>query len=570
MSALKKILKHLELRDNNRSRLQSGLISGCFLLILLFVVFWVVERPQIESQLAQNVRSLLQQRDYADVEVTFAGRDGVLTGSVPSRTAKEYIFRWSGDVEGVRKITDQTTIVAKHLPFFSLQTSSRNEVVVTGESPDTDEVDRWLLAVKTAFPDVPVLNLIRVNPDVLRSSWQDSVIDLFPVANQIDNLKIRAGAGQVSIAGLVDDQSSYDFTVEPIRMAVESSGMIFRNQVGIRPQPDSLPASPGDEPEPSQDLHIATVDVSEGAKSDVGQTMGDDQSIQVPVDEDASQIDADITVAVDGTIGKNFAADDSNDLDPDGGQAAAANQTTETPRSDREVTEVLVPESSIVANGAGIQVSDEQTLAPVLVEDSPEPIAAEESDLGNAAEIDADASGPIDSESAIVAVEESPADPQSESDPKDNNPPDNQADRTTTNDNVVSELEMDEKLRSCQDEITALLLDNPVEFDSGSAELGESAIAKLDLFLAAMLNCQDFEFFVAGHTDSRGDEAANVLLSERRALAVRDALVSVGIADSDIRAVGFGSRHPIADNGSSEGRRLNRRIEILVRTRVTR
>ena len=76
---------------------------------------------------------------------------------------------------------------------------------------------------------------------------------------------------------------------------------------------------------------------------------------------------------------------------------------------------------------------------------------------------------------------------------------------------------------------------------------------------------------VRGHTDSIGSAGSNQTLSERRANTVRDYLKSHGLNATDITAVGFGSTRPLTEerrpdgSDSPEGRRFNRRVEIVVR-----
>ena len=69
---------------------------------------------------------------------------------------------------------------------------------------------------------------------------------------------------------------------------------------------------------------------------------------------------------------------------------------------------------------------------------------------------------------------------------------------------------------------------------------------------------------IVGHTDSTGDANANQALSERRAAAVKQALVSKYGADADrITAKGSGAEQPIQDNKTADGRAMNRRVEIV-------
>lgn len=67
---------------------------------------------------------------------------------------------------------------------------------------------------------------------------------------------------------------------------------------------------------------------------------------------------------------------------------------------------------------------------------------------------------------------------------------------------------------------------------------------------------------IDGHTDSTGSQAYNQKLSERRAAAVREALVKRGVAASRLSTQGFGELKPVATNKTAEGRFLNRRVEL--------
>ena len=61
-----------------------------------------------------------------------------------------------------------------------------------------------------------------------------------------------------------------------------------------------------------------------------------------------------------------------------------------------------------------------------------------------------------------------------------------------------------------------------------------------------------------------GSDAYNKRLSQERAQAVVDFLISQGIDSSRLRAVGYGESKPVADNGTEEGRERNRRVELQV------
>ena len=77
--------------------------------------------------------------------------------------------------------------------------------------------------------------------------------------------------------------------------------------------------------------------------------------------------------------------------------------------------------------------------------------------------------------------------------------------------------------------------------------------------------CPDVAVEVSGHSDAVGDKDYNIGLSERRAQAVVAYLVSQGMDENRLTAVGLGFSQPIADNSTEEGRAMNRRIEFRAR-----
>lgn len=100
-------------------------------------------------------------------------------------------------------------------------------------------------------------------------------------------------------------------------------------------------------------------------------------------------------------------------------------------------------------------------------------------------------------------------------------------------------------------------------FPSGSDEIGEENQALLTKLERVIREFPGATISVEGHTDSRGDEEANLVLSRRRAVAVREYLLTnVALSADRISSVGLGETRPIATNDSEEGRARNRRIEV--------
>ncbi|MCH8498260.1 MAG: OmpA family protein [Marinobacter sp.] len=101
-----------------------------------------------------------------------------------------------------------------------------------------------------------------------------------------------------------------------------------------------------------------------------------------------------------------------------------------------------------------------------------------------------------------------------------------------------------------------------VTFDFDSARLTPNARTILRSVAERLAYHHKTEVEISGHSDSVGSRAYNQRLSERRAEAVREFLIELGIAPERMTAVGFGPDQPIASNETDEGREVNRRIEI--------
>ncbi|MCF6255845.1 MAG: OmpA family protein [Gammaproteobacteria bacterium] len=111
-------------------------------------------------------------------------------------------------------------------------------------------------------------------------------------------------------------------------------------------------------------------------------------------------------------------------------------------------------------------------------------------------------------------------------------------------------------------------LPNNVLFKSGSAHLNPDGKEALTQIAAVLSQFSDRRFQIEGHTDNMPIKSArfpsNWELSTSRALTVIHLLTDMGVSPENISAAGFGEFHPRADNETEEGRKLNRRIEIIM------
>lgn len=107
-----------------------------------------------------------------------------------------------------------------------------------------------------------------------------------------------------------------------------------------------------------------------------------------------------------------------------------------------------------------------------------------------------------------------------------------------------------------------LVMPGNITFVTAGHDLNADFFEVLDSVILVLQEFDKTIIVVAGHTDSRGSNEYNQALSERRADTVAKYLLSKGVVDARIEAVGFGEGTPIADNATKEGRSLNRRVEL--------
>ena len=119
-----------------------------------------------------------------------------------------------------------------------------------------------------------------------------------------------------------------------------------------------------------------------------------------------------------------------------------------------------------------------------------------------------------------------------------------------------------------QDNRLKLDIPSDVSFDVGRAAIKPNFAPILNQFATSLTQNPVTTVTIIGHTDNTGSDAVNNPLSIDRADAARDYLVSRGVARTRFATDGRGSREPIADNGTPQGRDKNRRVEIYVAEQV--
>jgi outer membrane protein OmpA-like peptidoglycan-associated protein len=113
-------------------------------------------------------------------------------------------------------------------------------------------------------------------------------------------------------------------------------------------------------------------------------------------------------------------------------------------------------------------------------------------------------------------------------------------------------------------EVLVLTFQGDVWFDTGSAALKPGAYTEIDRVAAILNRYPETSIRIEGHTDSTGSESFNQDLSEKRAMAVKNALLSKNVSETRLQTIGYGESKPVAGNDTEGGRQLNRRVEIVI------
>ncbi len=103
-----------------------------------------------------------------------------------------------------------------------------------------------------------------------------------------------------------------------------------------------------------------------------------------------------------------------------------------------------------------------------------------------------------------------------------------------------------------------------IKFKSGKDIITTSSFKILNNVVRIMKNNPKYNLRIEGHTDSQGKDDFNLTLSKKRAAAVKKYLIKKGVEETRLSSEGYGELKPVADNKTSKGRALNRRVELII------
>jgi len=128
-------------------------------------------------------------------------------------------------------------------------------------------------------------------------------------------------------------------------------------------------------------------------------------------------------------------------------------------------------------------------------------------------------------------------------------------------DELLSQLS---DLKARQTERGIVLTMGDVLFAFDKATLSPHAFRNVEKLAVFLQKHQNRNVLIEGHTDNVGSDAYNLDLSQRRAEAVKNALVDKGVGAQRVATKGYGEKYPVVSNNTSDGRQQNRRVEVII------
>jgi len=109
-----------------------------------------------------------------------------------------------------------------------------------------------------------------------------------------------------------------------------------------------------------------------------------------------------------------------------------------------------------------------------------------------------------------------------------------------------------------------VVFDSGILFSTGSSTINATSRYNIEKLAGILNRYDDTNVVIEGHTDSVGSDESNQVLSENRAQSVASLLRAYGVSGNRLAPVGYGETRPVASNETESGRRLNRRVEVLI------
>jgi len=541
----------ISLQSLSKQRGSAALWALLGLVGLVALAWFCVARhvPLLEQRLAAGVTSAITPLHSGTVNVAMNGYQAQLSGAVANEETKLSIIDAASAVTGVRGVSDNLELIAAPViaeldaPDSSAEDASAlvQPEATEPEAPEP-EAPEPEATVSDDVPEVP-------EPSVETPAEDQPEDPPAALATEQPELNITVSDRSLSVAGRVQNQRSLTPIIESVMTTFDLN--YLSNDVTAS---DTIQSLDWQEPlvsiipelenvtNPSIDLFQEQITLGGTVSS-----KNDEQSILNAVREALPNFAIVNRLQLNDT---DEAADESNATPTDteaveisaeeGAESESDNTVAEAAERSRLVEDA---EAAAAAERARLE-AEEKAAAEAAEKERLEAEAAEKERL----EAEAEAA-----EQARLEAEETAAAEAAEKErlEEERRAAEEEAARVSPEEQAAIDLSAE----------FAALSDTRILFQSGSDTLTDDSRNRLETIAEVLAKYPDVPVDIKGHTDSQGDDAINLSLSQLRANAVRDFLVSRGISAFRLSSFGYGSGLPITTNDTSEGRAANRRIE---------
>ena len=127
----------------------------------------------------------------------------------------------------------------------------------------------------------------------------------------------------------------------------------------------------------------------------------------------------------------------------------------------------------------------------------------------------------------------------------------------------AEKAQLNEK-KAVEVEIKKILTLENINFELNKATLTQKSTDTIKHIAKVLKEHPTLHIEIAGHTDSDGNDAYNLTLSQNRVNSVKSKLIEMGIEANRLKAIGYGETKPLVSNDTKENKRLNRRVEFII------
>jgi len=530
--------------------------------------------PVLEHRLQTSVLGALEPLNVGNVNVEMNGYAANISGAVQNSTVRDNIIAAAGSVAGVRTVNDNLQLIASPVTATvdSNDNSDQNLVIpgaADNETPtDAQEAPASAEQPQTApieAPDSPPP--AKISDSIAATAAPESETD--PIVQPEDTkentgadgepaeLNISVAERTLTLTGRVHDQRELRPVVETVMTTFDLNYVSNKTRAVDSIAPiewmdglvTSVPKLAGIE-NPTIDVFGKQITLGGMVDSET-----DRQSIAESVQKNLSELNVVNRLRAESSNPKESTGANTDvtveSAPADATSDASAQSTNEEPAA---VTEIAIQTSD---EEPAAEITDTETATEETTYDAEAVEAARqaamEKEFRAAVQQREEEEAKVAAKAAAIAAKEAEEAAKTASEA---------ADKAAIVEATETPAE-DPVATASQNLSTAFnaLPNTQILFQSGSDVFTSDSEERLDQIAELLSEYPTVRVAIKGHTDSQGDEANNLALSQLRANAVRDYLVSKGISVFRLSSFGYGEGLPIAPNDTPDGRAANRRIE---------